>query len=153
MGAKAVFYFDTSALVKRYIPEKGMEWVRTCTGTEKVIFAEIGIVEVAAALSKRTRMGDLDKAIYEDLLETFLQDVDEKYQLLTAARDTFNLAIDLTKRHPLRAYDAVQLATALQMAQALEVEELSLTFVSADDQLCTAAEQEDLAIVNPNQLP
>ena len=153
MGAKAVFYFDTSALVKRYIPEKGMEWVRTCTGTEKVIFAEIGIVEVAAALSKRTRMGDLDKAIYEDLLETFLQDVDEKYQLLTAARDTFNLAIDLTKRHPLRAYDAVQLATALQMAKALEVEELSLTFVSADDQLCTAAEQEDLAIVNPNQLP
>lgn len=59
----------------------------------------------------------------------------------------------LIDHHPLRAYDALQLATALQLADALRSEGLSLTFVSADERLCTAAEQEGLVTVNPNHLP
>lgn len=149
----SIFCFDSSALVKQYILEPGTQWVRAIVRNYEVVIAEIGIVEVAAALSKRKRIGDLDQETYEDFLEVFLQDVEKGYQILVAARDTFNLAVDLTRSHPLRAYDAVQLATALQLAEALKAERLSMTFVSADAQLNTAAEREGLATVNPNLLP
>ncbi len=153
MTAAPIFYFDTSVLVKHYISEPGTEWVRRITATHAVVIAEIGIVEMAAALSKRKRAGDLDQETYEDFLEAFLQDAETKYRILTTVRDTFNLAVDLIRRHPLRAYDAVQLATALRLAEALDEEGLALTFVSADAALCTAAERENLAVVNPNLLP
>lgn len=147
-----VFYLDSSALVKRYIPEPGTDWIRHIVATSSVAMAEFGIVEVAAALARRARMGDLGPDLYEDLLELFLQDV-EGYLVLSPDRETIRLAVDLTRRHPLRAYDALQLATALQLADALQAEGFSLTFVSADERLCAATEGEGLTTVNPNYLP
>lgn len=153
MSAPSMFYFDTSALVKHYISELGTAWVQLTVANQEVVIAEIGIVEMAAALSKRKRAGDLDQETYADFLEAFLQDAETKYRALALDRDTLNLAVDLTRRHPLRAYDAVQLATALRLAEALAEEGLALTFVSADATLCAAAGQERLDIVNPNLLP
>ncbi len=144
-------FMDASALVKRYIPEQGTRWVRSVIHHRNVAIAEITLLEVAAAFARRARMGDLDAETYADLLEAFLQDAEEHW-VISTARDTIGLAIDLTRRHPLRAYDALQLATALRLANALAEEGLSLTFVSADAQLCSAAAQEGLATINPNQL-
>jgi len=59
----------------------------------------------------------------------------------------------LTGCYPLRAYDAVQLATALRLNSVMLENELPpLTFVSADEILCEAAEAENIASVNPNRL-
>lgn len=61
------------------------------------------------------------------------------------------LAIDLTQRHPLRAYDADQLAAARVINQRLAAEGLPpLIFVSADRQLCTIGSAEGLLVENPN---
>ncbi len=61
-------------------------------------------------------------------------------------------AEDLLLRHPLRAYDAVQLASALDSAaQSVMNEESSPVFVSADRRLLAAAEAEGLTIEDPNQ--
>lgn len=150
MVANSIFYFDSSALVKQYIPEPGTQWVQAIVGNHEVVIAEIGIVEVAAALSKRKRTGDLDQDTYEDFLEVFLQDIEKRYQVLGSVRNTFNLAVNLTRHHPLRAYDAIQLATALRLAESLDEEDIQLTFVSADARLCAAAERSSLTTVNPN---
>jgi hypothetical protein len=65
--------------------------------------------------------------------------------------DVVNLARDLLERYPLRAYDAVQLASALVANQALQDAQLSpLVFASADDRLNTAATAEGLGVENPN---
>ncbi|MBC7226883.1 MAG: type II toxin-antitoxin system VapC family toxin [Thermoflexales bacterium] len=151
MRGRAVFYLDSSALVKRYLPEPGTRWVRHISATASIAMAEFSIVEVASALARRVRMGDLDPRLCDDLLEAFLQDV-EGYSVLSPNRGTVLLAVELTRRHPLRAYDALQLATALQLADALRSESFSLTFVSADERLCAAAEQEGLPTVNPNSV-
>ncbi len=150
----SIYFFDSSGLVKHYIDERGSNWVQETLSTRETVVAitEIGIVEVVAAFAKRERMKEITLSEYNFVRRVFLRNVDQ-YRVISVSREVINRAVALTDRHPLRAYDAVQLATALQMAKALEVEDLSLTFVSADDQLCAAAEQEDLAIVNPNQLP
>jgi hypothetical protein len=56
-----------------------------------------------------------------------------------------------TVEHPLRAYDATHLATALTAQRFLTSQSSpSLVFLSADDRLSRAASAEGLAADNPN---
>jgi hypothetical protein len=58
------------------------------------------------------------------------------------------------ERHSLRAYDAVQLASALLTNDTLQAIGLPpLVFLSADAHLLVAAEAEGLEIDNPNLYP
>ena len=61
----------------------------------------------------------------------------------------FYHAARLTQEHPLKGYDAVQLATALDFNARLKEEDLSLIFVSGDANLIQAARAENLATENP----
>lgn len=54
-------------------------------------------------------------------------------------------SIELVLEHNLKALDSLQLAAAL------ELNELDTIFVSADNKLCEAAENEGLRIVNPEK--
>jgi predicted nucleic acid-binding protein len=60
----------------------------------------------------------------------------------------------LFQRHPLRAYDAIQLASASIVNQALMAHGLpTLIFVTADDRLIAAARGEGVTAENPNWHP
>ncbi|MCI0711126.1 MAG: type II toxin-antitoxin system VapC family toxin [Chloroflexi bacterium] len=53
------FYFDSSALVKRYLRETGSAWVRSLASPSAghtIVVAAITRVEVAAAFAARHRM-------------------------------------------------------------------------------------------------
>jgi|GEM_PF-1352005 len=64
------------------------------------------------------------------------------------------LAGQLLDRHPLRAYDAVQLASALIVNQTLTEVDLPVpAFLSADDRLLNTARAEGLPTDNPNLHP
>lgn len=57
-------------------------------------------------------------------------------------------------QYPLRAYDAVQLASALRVQFLLTLmPETKLIFVSADNRLLDIAQSAGLAIDNPNNYP
>ncbi len=148
-----VYFFDSSALVKQYVDEPGSQWVRRVLSQfPPTAIAEITIVEVVAALARRWRMGEITAEEYRFAKSVFLEDI-RWTRVVSARRSTVEWATDLIDRHPLRAYDALQLATALELSRALEAEGFSLTFVSADDRLCAAAEHEGLTTVNPNRIP
>jgi predicted nucleic acid-binding protein len=88
------------------------------------------------------------------LIARFLRDARSRYTRLPVSDATINLAVELIQRHPLRAYDAVQLATALRLNQVLQDNRLPpLTFVSADEVLCDAARAEGASAENPNDHP
>lgn len=73
------------------------------------------------------------------------------YELIAVSRSIIDRAVTLTQNHKLRGYDAMQLATALAVNEALIAANLSyLTFVAADDDLMEAASTEELAAENPN---
>jgi predicted nucleic acid-binding protein len=113
----------------------------------------IGIVEIAAVLSKKVRTRELTQENYEAALQLFLTDVENEEYITASLNDSIiQLAINLTKRHPLRGYDAVHLATAVFMNSTLNEAELpSVTFVSGDRILCEAARGEGLAVENPDE--
>lgn len=77
-----------------------------------------------------------------------------EYRFIELGLDIITEARNLLYRYPLRAYDAVQLASALAANQALLGQELDpLTFVSADDRLLKVAADEKLATDNPHLHP
>jgi hypothetical protein len=151
-----VYYFDSSAAVKRYAPEKGSQWVKEIVepSAENIIYlGQIGVVEIAAALSKKVRIRELTQENYEAALQLFLTDVEnEEYITASLSDPIIQQAVELTKRHPLRGYDAVHLATAISLNTALLSAELPpLVFVSGDRILCEAAQKEGLAVENPDE--
>jgi predicted nucleic acid-binding protein len=81
----------------------------------------------------------------------------DEHTLLTARVTMVEVYSALARRKregfvPLRAYDAIQLASAMVANQALDTVQLAgLIFVSADDRLNTVAAAEGLAVDNPNR--
>jgi predicted nucleic acid-binding protein len=147
------YYLDSSALVKRYVSEIGSEWVRDlCDDAQNALFAsELALVEVSSAFARRQRRGEISDGELQDYLDLFIGDCSSSYHLIPAERLAIDRAVDLTQRHPLRGYDAVQLACALAANSLLVAADLpSLIFVSADETLVAAARSEHLLAENPN---
>ena len=153
----AEFYLDTSAIVKRYVPEIGSGWVLSICNPASgngICVAAITKAEFASAVCRRNREGAASTIDRDRLINDFLAHVASQYHVVSITDARLALAIDLMKRHPLRAYDAVQLAAAVALNQSLMDASLPpLTFVSADDRLSAAAAAEGLRCENPNTHP
>jgi len=152
------FYLDASAVVKRYSQENGSDWVKALTDPpagHTIILGEITLAEVAAALAAKHRAPDgITQKERDDALALFLSHCDAEYELIALSRFIIDQAVSLTQNHKLRGYDAVQLATALAVNEALVAAGLpGLTFVAADHDLLAAANAEGLDAENPNRYP
>ena len=105
------YYYDTSALVKRYADESGSTWVRQITypaSQHTILLAEITLAELAAALSAKHRAPKgMTREQRDHVLSRFLQDCAENYVLLQVDRAVIDRAVELTQNHRLRGYDAV----------------------------------------------
>lgn len=151
------FYADSSVLVKRHVTELGTLWVQALTNPTAghlVITSRISVVEVISAMNRRQREGTLRAERYIQMSTDFLMLCATEYQLIEFTEDVVEQARRLLEQHPLRAYDAVQLASALLTNNVMHAnDELPLTFLAADDRLRTVAQREELAVDNPNQYP
>jgi hypothetical protein len=151
------YQFDTSGLVKRYVDKRGSDWVRLTVDPAQgnvISIADITRAEVASALARRAREGVITLDERDELIRAFHAHCTIEYRLAPTDHFIIDLAIDLIQRHPLRAYDSVQLATVMIVNQSLIARGLPpLVFVSADGNLAAAAQAEGLAVENPNWHP
>ena len=154
----SAFFLDSSGLVKRYLTETGTDWVLRLidpAAGHTISIAEITQVEVAAALAARHRAsGGITRAERDGAVRLLTRHCAADYTLVPASRAVLDRAVDLTQRHRLRGYDAVQLATALAANASLVTAGLpDLTFVAADSELVAAARLEGLSADDPNLHP
>ena len=151
----AALFFDSSGLVKRYRQEPGTEWVRSQTAPEaenEIYVALIAGAEVVAAIMRQQRMDELSPKDSEAARTAFRFHYDHQYHVVALTEAVIEEAMDLAEHHPLRGYDAVQLATATQIRRMRRVVGLNdPTFVSADATLNEAAAHEGFAAENPNE--
>lgn len=148
------YFLDASAAVKRYADEAGSAWIRQITdplAQNTILLAEITLAEVAAALAAKQRAPKgISLEQRNRVLSRFLQDCEDHFALLSVDRSVIDRAVELTQRHRLRAYDAVQLATALEACEIMQAQTLPvLTFVAADNDLLAEAAAERLSVENP----
>jgi uncharacterized protein len=148
------YFLDTSALAKRYIPEIGTPWINhiTTTPSNTILLSQLAWVELQSAISRRQRENALTPEQSQILSLNFQAHWNTDYHIITVDQTLLNLATELIKKHPLRAYDAVQLASALIIQPDLPNPQTNpFTFVSADDRLLATAQLEGLTIFNPNR--
>ncbi len=153
----SVFFGDTSALAKRYVTETGSAWLRAIinpkTGS-RVYIAQITIVEIVSAITRKERGGHLSASDAQTAINTFEQDYLREFSIVPLTTNLVDEAKNLAKKYALRGYDAVQFATALQTNQRRANAGLQpLTLRSADNDLNDAATAEGLSVDNPNNHP
>lgn len=150
----AVYFFDSSAIVKRYVQEAGTSRVIGLTdpaARHDIYLARIAGVEVISAIARRSRSGGLSTTTAAQVLADFRFDFASQYQTFEITAALITRAMTLAETHALRGYDAVQLAAALEAHHFCSVSGLpALTLISADEALNTAAMAEGLAVDDPN---
>lgn len=129
-------YFDSSAMVKRYIPERGSEWVWHACEQEPVAISRITISEVASALARHTREGSLSPAERDHEFRAFLRDTGSMTVVeleAVTAEDAARLLLTAPPRVRLRTLDMLHVATARALfARARRRGIATGSFVSAD---------------------
>ena len=139
-------YLDTSALVKRFVAEKGSERVEEILsdGTPAAT-SKIGYAEVYSALARRRREKGISPKGYAQACRSFEEDW-KTYVRVDLRDEVLDLARDLIQRRPLRGFDAIHLASALTIGRELAE---PMMFVAADARLLDAAKAEKLSVMNP----
>ena len=123
-----ITYFDASALVKRYVNEQWSdETIELTTTADVVATSLVSRAEVAAALAKAVRTKLLSDGDARKAQRTFTGEWPDLARIpvtdaLVARAET--LAWD----HALRAYDAIQLASALTWQESVGTEIVVATF-------------------------
>jgi len=149
-----VWYCDTSALMKRFLKEPGSAWFRGQCGRQQLLTSALTVAEMAAAFGRRQRLGTLLKFDAYHSRSQFRQHLKtDQYLFLVVSAEVIEDAARLIYRHPLAAYDAVHLATAVNYLKTTGSNPNQFCFLTADDQLQHAAEAEGLQTENPNDHP
>ncbi len=148
------FYLDTSGLVKRYIEEAGSVELRALILPVKrsvLITTRLTTVEFHSAIAHRRREKPNLADHYDVVLRTFDRHSVDEYTFVELKTAVITQARELLDNHPLRAYDSIQLASALIANQTLIAQNLPpVIFISADNRLNDAAIAEGLEVKNPH---
>jgi predicted nucleic acid-binding protein len=134
-------YVDASALVKLFVPEPESDMLnRSLLGAEDVVLSDLAVTEMASALGRRVREGTL--------LVSRARQLQREAEKLAAACRRVELTPPIHRRAerlllssrdvPLRALDALHLATALDVSAA--------TVVTFDPRLRAAAVAQSLFV-------
>jgi predicted nucleic acid-binding protein len=153
----AAYFFDSSAVVKRYVAEPGTTWVShitTVAGSNPVYIARLTLVEVISAITRKVRGTSLTAALAVKALTDFRNDFLSQYAPVELTPRLIERAADLAQTHALRGYDAVQLAAALEInLDRMTAGFSAIPLISADTTLNAVAVAEGLAVDDPNEHP
>ena len=137
-------YFDTSALVKRYVRERGSAQVGALLRRHDLLSSAITLVEVVSALARKKRAGDLSQ---ENFLATVnrVQSDRVRWELVEVGGTVLSRAEEIVQGTvPARALDAIHIASLVTFQAASGI---WIPFVTGDGRQRDAAEQMKLDVV------
>lgn len=130
-------YFDTSALIKRYVNEPGRPEVLRLLRKHQCVVSAVLPVEVRSALRRRVAEKTLDAKQVPGILRRLAADR-AYWTVVEVSREVLAMAESLSGAHPLRALDAIHVASAKLFVDRSASQ--TFTFVSADSRQTDVAE-------------
>ena len=137
-------YFDTSALIKRYVRERGSTRVVSLLRRHDLLSSAITPVEVMSALSRRRRDRELSE---EDFAATASRVQSERirWELVEVGETVLNRAEEIVQGTvPMRALDAVHVASLMAFQAASSIQ---IPFVTGDGRQREAANYLGLDVI------
>jgi predicted nucleic acid-binding protein len=138
-------YFDTSALVKRYLNEKGDTKVRGLFDkSERIFVSAVTHVECASAFQRLLQTKFIDKSEYERLTTEIAIDF-PFFETVPFDEDVKQIALRVIEKHSLKPLDAIQFASLIYIAEEVE------SFVVCDNKLKKCSKEEGFKIIDPTE--
>jgi predicted nucleic acid-binding protein len=102
-----MIYFDSSALVKRYIEEAGSKEInKLLQSSEKAVTSRLAYPEILSAITRRHRAGDIESPDCERIKREFRVDWGY-YTIIEVHSELFNIIDKLIDKHALRGADCI----------------------------------------------
>ena len=143
------YYLDTSALVKLYVQEPGTDRMRgliTDGEAHQLAVLASSKAEFHSGVRRRERSGDLYTQDAHNVLYAFDRHLETLFHRQEVSIPVIDLATLLVARHPLRAYDAMQLAGFIVYRTGVNS---PTVFTCSDRALLRAADAEGLVCFDP----
>ncbi|MBN2533182.1 MAG: type II toxin-antitoxin system VapC family toxin [Spirochaetales bacterium] len=138
-----VGYFDTSALVKRYINEDGTEKVRNLfRNVSSIIVAAITKIELASTLKRALIEKRIEKLEYEKIWERIQNDFID-FKIVKFDNDVEDKAIAIIEKYQMNAMDSIQIASFFIINNEKPL------FVCCDAKILDVMKKEGIKIINP----
>lgn len=139
-----IFYGDTSALAKRYLDETGSDIVGDYLDEAELRYTSaLTQLELVATIESAKRIRRINSPNYRMISAKLETDIHQGLlTLMDVSPGILKRAIPLIRIRCLRAPDAIQLATALELGKQINGD---LHFLCADHALLDAARSEGLS--------
>jgi predicted nucleic acid-binding protein len=134
---------DTSALVKLYVAEPGTHETRAHLGSASMVAtSRIAYPEARAALARRRREAGITRNALRRAVSALDRDL-ERFVVVELTARVARRAGEVAERRALRGFDAIHLASAIELEQLTDATGRFLCF---DDRLRRAAAAEGLSV-------
>ena len=141
------YYFDSTALVKRYNPERGTRAVNALLSKrgKTAIIATTTLAEFYAVLASQARQGELTRDDWYSVIYKFEAESDRGlFQYISPTNRTF-----LSTKELMLDYPSLGSNQVVHLALALELRPLRLSMVSSDKVLLEACRPLGIKPINP----
>jgi predicted nucleic acid-binding protein len=104
----ATYFFDSSAIVKRYVQETGTGWLNGIVDPaahNELWLARITGVEMVSAMARRQRGGGLSSTAASLALSEFRHEFGTEFRLIEVTPALVTQAMRLAEAHALRGYE------------------------------------------------
>ena len=145
----AYFYFDTTALAKRYCLELGTHRINEILHEKRnqVILSECTVTELFSTLNKKVRRNDLTRDDYYTVVYKFESEVEQGlFKIIDMSPLVIRNSKLLLLQHPF-----LRFSTALQLSYAIEVFSLKPTVVSSDLHFLDTCKITGFKVLNPEK--
>ena len=137
------YFFDTSALIKRYIQEKETEAVRRIFAESTEIYvSDITELETTSSFRRLLTEGKITPEQFESLLYESEEDFND-FITIPFSLEIAKMAKELIKKHQLKTLDSIQLASYLS------IDFKNITIVVYDEKLFNSALKESTNVIKP----
>ena len=139
------YFLESSALVKRYHVEEGSEKINAIIDKEQyIMISSVGIIEICSTLNRKKNQGKITEENLDFVKAQFFHDVNKRFFVVGLEGYRIAIANEMVFRHNLTSFDAIQLASCIDVGISGKI-----VFVSADGHLVDAAKEEGIETVNP----
>lgn len=149
------FYFDASALVKRYTDEigsDGVDFIFANVPLERIQCLILGAVEVLWICVRKGNDGRITKSEFARAVTHLKSEVINRqsdFKTISVPDMLVLNSMSLIETHSLNSVDAIVLRSALDIAAELRNTGNTLILVASDQRLLRAAQEEGLVVFNP----
>jgi len=140
-----ILYCDSSALVKKYMPEpKSQECIALMRQAEAIVISVVGYAEILAAFHRKLESKEISAGNFSKACLSFEHDW-KALMKVNITHEINKTVRQVLSKHALRGFDAIHLSSAILMEKRLK----DVSFLSFDEKQKKAAASERLEILHP----